>query len=377
MASETIDIPLIIGGEEIRTGDTLDVVMPHDHGHVLAKAHKAGPDEVKKAIAAAMEAHHDWSTMRWEDRAAIFLKAAELLAGPWRQTLNASTMLGQSKTSHQAEIDAACEMIDFFRFNVHFAEKIYAEQPLSDRGMWNRSEYRSLEGFVYAITPFNFTSIGGNLPSSPAIMGNTVVWKPARTSLLSNYYMAKLFEAAGLPAGRHQLHHRQLREDHRGGPRRPRLRRHPLHRLHRRCSTPSGATSAPTSATTSPTRASSARPGGKDFIVAHPSADPEALLTAIVRGAFEYQGQKCSAASRAYVPESVWKRDPRAAGGETDEHPDGRRARTSRTSWARSSTSPPSTRSRATSTGPGELRTPRSSPAASATTPRATSSGPR
>jgi 1-pyrroline-5-carboxylate dehydrogenase len=305
MAAQQIDIPLIIGGEEIRTGDTLDVLVPHNHGHVIAKAHKAGPEEVKKAAAAAMAAHHDWSTMRWEDRAAIFLKAADLLAGPWRQTLNASTMLGQSKTIHQAEIDAAAEMVDFFRFNVHFAEKIYGEQPLSDPGMWNRSQYRSLEGFVYAITPFNFTSIGGNLPSAPALMGNTVVWKPARTAMLSNYYMAKLFEEAGVPAGvinfitgnsgaitDELLGHRDF-----GG-------------VHFTGSTGVFNSFWKTIGSSVGNYKSYPRivgeTGGKDFIIAHPSADRDALVTAILRGAFEYQGQKCSAASRIYVPESIW-----------------------------------------------------------------------
>lgn len=305
MSSTVVDIPLIIGGEEVRTGDTLDVVVPHNHGHVLAKAHKAGPDEVKKAIAASMEAHHDWSTMRWEDRASIFLKAADLLAGPWRQVLNASTMLGQSKTAHQAEIDAAAEMVDFFRMNVHFAEKIYSEQPMSDPGMWNRSQYRALEGFVYAITPFNFTSIGGNLPSAPALMGNTVVWKPARTAMLSNYYMAKLFEEAGVPAGvinfitgnsgaitQEILSHRDF-----GG-------------VHFTGSTGVFNSFWKTIGESVGTYKSYPRivgeTGGKDFIIAHPSADRDALVTAIFRGAFEYQGQKCSAASRVYVPESVW-----------------------------------------------------------------------
>jgi len=307
MTETTIEIPLIIGGEEIRTGDTLDVVMPHKHRHVLAKAHKAGPREVKKAIAAAMRAQREWSAMRWEDRAAIFLKAAELLAGPWRQTVNAATMLGQSKTAHQAEIDSACELVDFFRFNVHFAEMIHGQQPLSSPGMWNRSEYRALEGFVYAITPFNFTSIGGNLPSSPAIMGNTVVWKPARTSLLSSYYLARLFEAAGLPPGvinfitgnSAQITKAVLADPSFGG----------VHFT--------GSTEVFNSfwrdigANVGSYRSYPrivGETGGKDFIVAHPSANPEALLTAIVRGAFEYQGQKCSAASRAYVPESLWKR---------------------------------------------------------------------
>lgn len=322
MASEVIDIPLLIGGEEVRTGDTLDVVMPHDHSHVLAKVHKAGPDEVEKAIAAAMEAHHDWSMMRWEDRAAIFLKAADLLAGPWRQAMNASTMLGQSKTSHQAEIDAACEMIDFIRFNVHFAEKIYAEQPISSRGMWNRTEYRSLEGFIYAITPFNFTSIGGNLSSSPAIMGNTVVWKPARTAMLSNWYMAQVFEAAGVPAGvinfitgnSAQITKAVLANRDFGG----------IHFT--------GSTTVFNSfwrdigANVGDYRSYPrivGETGGKDFIIAHPTADPEALVTAMVRGAFEYQGQKCSAASRAYVPESLWEEIREAAVEQTESVPMG------------------------------------------------------
>jgi len=306
MASEVIDIPLLIGGEEVRTGDTLDVVMPHDHGHVVAKVHKAGPEEVKKAIAASMEAHHDWSTMRWEDRAAIFLKTADLLAGPWRQTMNASTMLGQSKTSHQAEIDAAAEMVDFLRFNVHFAERIYSEQPVSDRGMWNRTEYRSLEGFIYAITPFNFTSIGGNLSSSPAIMGNTVVWKPARTAMLSNWYMAQVFEAAGVPAGvinfitgnSAQITSEVLANRDFGG-------------IHFTGSTAVFNSFWRDIGANVGSYKSYPRivgeTGGKDFIVAHPSADPAALVTAMVRGAFEYQGQKCSAASRAYVPASLWE----------------------------------------------------------------------
>ncbi|MGD8320155.1 MAG: L-glutamate gamma-semialdehyde dehydrogenase [Gemmatimonadota bacterium] len=306
MAGEQIEIPLLIGGEEIRTGDTLEVVMPHDHGHVLATAHKAGPDEVERAVAAAMEAHQAWSTMRWEDRAAVFLKAADLLAGPWRQILNASTMLGQSKTAHQAEIDAACELVDFLRFNVHFAEKIYAEQPMSSPGMWNRSEYRPLEGFVYAITPFNFTSIGGNLPSAPAIMGNTVVWKPARTSLFSNYFLAKMFEAAGLPPGvinfitgnSAQITKAILANPDFGG----------IHFT--------GSTSVFNSfwrdigANVASYRSYPrivGETGGKDFIIAHPSADPDAVRTALVRGGFEYQGQKCSAASRAYVPASMWE----------------------------------------------------------------------
>jgi 1-pyrroline-5-carboxylate dehydrogenase len=306
MAGQKIEIPLFIGGEEIHTGDTLDVVVPHRHGHVLGTAHKAGPEQVEAAIAAATDAHHDWATMRWEDRASIFLKAADLLAGPWRQVLNASTMLGQSKTAHQAEIDAAAEMVDFLKFNVHYAEQIYAEQPRSDRGEWSRSQYRALEGFVYAITPFNFTSIGGNLPAAPAIMGNTVVWKPARTALFSNYYMAKLFQAAGVPPGVINFITGNSAAITRAALAHPRFGG-----VHFTGSTGvfnsfwkdiganiGGYKSYPRIV---------GETGGKDFIVAHPSGDPAAVATAIVRGAFEYQGQKCSAASRAYLPESMWK----------------------------------------------------------------------
>ncbi|HSM60972.1 MAG TPA: L-glutamate gamma-semialdehyde dehydrogenase [Longimicrobiales bacterium] len=306
MAGQQVEIPLVIGGEEVRTGDTFDIVAPHDHGHVLARAHRAGPEEVDKAVAAAAEAHHDWSTMRWEDRAAVFLRAAELLAGPWRQTLNASTMLGQSKTSHQAEIDAACEMVDFLRFNVHFAERLYSEQPISDRGMWNRSEYRALEGFVYAITPFNFTSIGGNLSSSPALMGNTVVWKPAHTALLSNYYMAKLFEAAGLPAGVINFISGNSVDITRtvfGSPSFAGVHFTGSTRVFNSFWRDIGATVG--TYRTYPRIVGET--GGKDFIVAHPSADAEAVLTGIVRGSFEYQGQKCSAASRVYLPRSMWE----------------------------------------------------------------------
>src|SRR5213594_2996383 len=195
------EIPLVIGGEDVHTGRTVDVVMPHCHRHVLAKVHQAGPGEVQAAIAAARAAWREWAAWSFERRAAVFLKAADLLATRYRPVVNAATMLGQSKTAHQAEIDAACELIDFFRFNVHFAERIYAEQPLSTPGVWNSLDYRPLEGFVYAITPFNFTSIGGNLPTSPAIMGNTVVWKPAATAVFSNYFILKLLEEAGLPTG--------------------------------------------------------------------------------------------------------------------------------------------------------------------------------
>src|SRR5215467_2978350 len=201
MQSQRLDIPCIIGGEEVRTGEIFDALEPHDKNHVLAEVHKGGPEEVEKAIGAAAEAWEDWHRLPWEERAAVFLRAAELLAGPWRSTLVAATMLNQSKTSHQAEIDAACEVIDFWRFNVEFMVRIYEEQPISSPGVWNRMDYRPLEGFVFAVSPFNFTAIGANLTSSPALMGNTVVWKPASTAALSAYYTLRLLQAAGLPDG--------------------------------------------------------------------------------------------------------------------------------------------------------------------------------
>src|SRR5574342_868207 len=201
LSAHPVEIPLIIGGKEVRTSQTVDAVMPHCHHHVLAKVHQAGPKEVAAAVTAARAAWPDWAATSLEERAAVFLKAADLLAGKYRATANAATMLGQSKTSHQAEIDAACELIDFYRFNPHFAERVYADQPLSVPGTWNRLDYRPLEGFVYAITPFNFTSIGGNLPTAPALMGTTVVWKPASSAMLSAHYIIKLLQAAGLPPG--------------------------------------------------------------------------------------------------------------------------------------------------------------------------------
>jgi len=201
LKSTEIEIPLIIGGEEVRTGNVAEIVMPHDHGHVLGRYHIAGPAEIERAIEASQTAWQSWSRMAWNDRAAIFLRAAELAAGAWRQTLNASTMLGQSKTAHQAEIDAACEFVDFLRWNLEFAEEIYAQQPVSAPGMWNRSEYRPLEGFIYAVSPFNFTSIGGNLCTAPASMGNVIVWKPSFSAVYSNHFMMKLLAEAGLPAG--------------------------------------------------------------------------------------------------------------------------------------------------------------------------------
>ncbi|MDX6468000.1 MAG: 1-pyrroline-5-carboxylate dehydrogenase, partial [Gaiellaceae bacterium] len=201
LESQQLDIPLVIGGEEVRTGDTFDAVMPHRRSHVLATVHKGGPNEVERAIAASQKAAADWSRTPWEERATILLRAAELLAGPWRQTLNAATMLGQSKTAHQAEIDSACELIDFWRFNVKYMTRIYEEQPVSSPGVWNRLEYRPLEGFVFAVTPFNFTAIAGNLPTSAALMGNTVIWKPASSAAYSAHFLMKLYEEAGLPPG--------------------------------------------------------------------------------------------------------------------------------------------------------------------------------
>src|SRR5437763_3447522 len=201
MESQQLDIPLVIGGEEVRTGETFEAVEPHKRSHVLANVHKGGAPEVERAIAAAAGAWNDWSRTPWEERAAVFLRAAELLAGPWRSTLVAATMLNQSKTAHQAEIDAACELIDFWRFNVEFMTRIYEEQPASSQGVWNRMEYRPLEGFVFAVSPFNFTAIGGNLTASPALMGNAVLWKPASTAMLSAYYLMRLFQDAGLPDG--------------------------------------------------------------------------------------------------------------------------------------------------------------------------------
>ena len=305
MGGRQIEIPVVVGGKEIRTGRTADAVMPHCHKHVLAKVHQAGPDEVAGAIAAARAAWREWSSASLAERAAVFLKAADLLATRWRAVVNAATMLGQSKTVHQAEIDAACELIDFWRFNVQFAEKIHAEQPISSAGTWNALDYRALEGFVYAITPFNFTSIGGNLPTAPAIMGCTVVWKPAATAAYSNYFLLKLLEEAGLPPGvvnfvpgpASQISERVIADRHLGG-------------IHFTGSTEVFQSLWKQVATNLTGYADYPRlvgeTGGKDFILAHASADVDALATAIVRGAYEYQGQKCSAASRAYVPDSIW-----------------------------------------------------------------------
>ena len=305
MQSERIDAPLVIGGEEVRTRETFDAVMPHDKDHVLATVHKGGARHVEQAIKAAAEAWEEWHRTPWEERAAVFLRAAELLSGPWRATLNAATMLGQSKTAHQAEIDAACELTDFFRFNVQFMLRIYEEQPISAPGTWNRMEYRPLEGFVFAVTPFNFTAIGGNLPGSAALMGNTVVWKPASTAAYSAHFLMKLFEQAGLPPGVINLVYGSGAEI--GD---PALASPDLAGVHFTGSTPVFQSMWKTIGSNIANYRNYPRivgeTGGKDFIVAHPSADVDSLATAIVRGSFEYQGQKCSAASRVFAPSNLW-----------------------------------------------------------------------
>jgi 1-pyrroline-5-carboxylate dehydrogenase len=305
MRSERVEIPLIIGGEEVRTETVRQAVMPHDKDHVLADVHQGGTKEVELAIKASAEAWEDWHRVPWEERAAVFLRAAELLAGPWRDTLNAATMLGQSKTAHQAEIDAACELIDFWRFNPAFMTRMYEEQPVSGPGVWNRLEYRPLEGFVFAVSPFNFTAIGGNLTGAPALMGNTVLWKPASTAMLSAYYTMQIFEEAGLPPGVINLVYGSGKEI--GD---PALASPDLAGVHFTGSTAVFQNMWKTIGANIESYRSYPRivgeTGGKDFIVAHPTADAEAVATAILRGSFEYQGQKCSAASRVYAPASMW-----------------------------------------------------------------------
>jgi 1-pyrroline-5-carboxylate dehydrogenase len=306
MADERIEIPLIIGGLEVRTGDVAQAAMPHAHQHVLGDYHKARPEDIDRAIDTARHAQAEWSRWPWEDRAAVFLRAAELLATTWRDTVNAATMLGQSKTVFQAEIDSACELIDFYRFGAAFAQQIYDEQPTNGPGVWNTMEYRPLEGFVYAISPFNFTAIGGNLAGSPALMGNTVVWKPASSAMMSAYYVMRLLEEAGLPPGVINF----VPGD--AAPISERLLLHEdLAGVHFTGSTAVFNSMWKTIGGNMARYRSYPRivgeTGGKDFIVAHASADADALAVAIVRGGFEYQGQKCSAASRVYVPRSLWK----------------------------------------------------------------------
>lgn len=305
MWNETIDLPMYIGGKEIRTGNTKTLSAPHDHKHIVGKYHLADKSHVEAAIQNALDSKEQWANLAWEQRAAIFLKAAELIAGPYRARINAATMIAQSKTIFQAEIDASCELIDFLRFNVQFMTQIYADQPQSDSGVWNRLEYRPLEGFVYAITPFNFTAIAANLPASAAMMGNVVVWKPSDSQLFSAKIILDIFKEAGLPdgvinviygdpqlisdtvfasrdfAGVHFTGSTQVFKD---------IWKTIGSNIHHYKTYPRivGET------------------GGKDFIVAHPSANVKQVVTGIVRGAFEFQGQKCSAASRAYIPQSLW-----------------------------------------------------------------------
>jgi 1-pyrroline-5-carboxylate dehydrogenase len=303
--AEEFEIPLFIGGEEVRTGDLAECVMPHQHGHVLARYHKASAEHVNRAVEAARLAAPAWAALDWEHRAAIFLKAAELLAGPYRQILNAATVNNQSKNPFQAEIDAACELIDFYRFNAHYARQIFAQQPGSAPGIWDYVEHRPLEGFVFAVTPFNFTSIAGNLPTAPALMGNVALWKPASSSVYSGYYIMRMLTEAGLPPGvinfvpgsGAQVGDPALDSPHLAG-------------VHFTGSTSTfqgmwkriGGNIAGYHAYPRIV----GETGGKDFVFAHASADIDALVTALLRGAYEYQGQKCSAASRAYIPSSIW-----------------------------------------------------------------------
>lgn len=303
-----IDIPLIIGGKEVRTGKTVDVVCPHDHKHVLGVCHLGGEKEVNMAIEAAMKAKKEWEEMDWHQRASIFLKAGELLSQRYRYTMNAATMLGQSKTCHQAEIDSACELIDFYRFNAHYLQEIYRTQQVhNSQGVWNRIEYRALEGFVLAVTPFNFTAIAGNLPLSPAIMGNAVLWKPASTSLLSNYYIMQVLKEAGLPDGIINF-----LPGSGGNIGNPAIDSENFAGIHFTGST--GVFGSIWQRIAGNIRKYRSYPktvgetGGKDFIFVHNSADADEVAAAAIRGAFEYQGQKCSAASRMYVPKSMWKK---------------------------------------------------------------------
>jgi 1-pyrroline-5-carboxylate dehydrogenase len=306
MSSEVLDIPLIIGGKEVRTGNTGKVVMPHDHGHVLANFHLAGEKEVKMAIEAALKAHKEWESVSWVERVSITLKAAELIAGKHRQWINAATMLGQGKSVYQAEIDAACETIDFLKFNAFFTSEIYKAQPHSQPGIINRIEYRPLEGFVFTVTPFNFTAIASNLNMAPVMMGNTTVWKPSSTAILSNYVLMQIFREAGVPdgvinflpgpgsmIGKVALGDRSMTGIHFTGSTKT------FNGIWKTIAeNMNGYRSYPRIV---------GETGGKDFIFVHPSADPQEVAVAIVRGSFEFQGQKCSAASRSYIPESLWK----------------------------------------------------------------------
>ena len=305
LAGQDADIPVIIGGKEIRTGKTHAIHAPHDHNLRLGVWHEAGADETRRAIANTLEARREWASWPWEDRAAVFLRAADLVATTWRPTLNAATMLGQSKNPFQSEIDAACEIVDFFRFGAHFAERIFDQQPRGETGVWNRIDYRPLEGFVYAISPFNFTAIGANLAGTPAMVGCGVLWKPSKHAVLSGYYTYKLLEEAGLPPGVINFVPGDPVEITAAA-----LEHPDFAGLHFTGSTGVFQSLWATVGRNIANYRSYPRlvgeTGGKNFIVAHPTADPAALRTAIVRGAFEYQGQKCSAASRAYIPSSMW-----------------------------------------------------------------------
>jgi 1-pyrroline-5-carboxylate dehydrogenase len=305
MKAKPVDVPMVIGGEEVRTGKKIEIRSPYDHAQLLGKYHEGGAADAKKAISAALKARKDWAALPFEARAGVFLKAADLLANDWRWTINAATMLNQSKNLYQAEIDSACELIDFLRFNCHFAEQIYSNQPESARGFSNRMEYRPLEGFIYAVTPFNFTAIAGNIPAAPALMGNVVVWKPSAHAMYSAHFLMKLFQEAGLPPGVINL-----------------ITGDPAAITNVALSSPdlagvhfTGSTSvfkgmwATVGANINGYKNYPrlvGETGGKDFVLAHSSADPDAVATALVRGAFEYQGQKCSAASRAYIPADLW-----------------------------------------------------------------------
>ncbi|MFC0450397.1 L-glutamate gamma-semialdehyde dehydrogenase [Rhodococcus jostii] len=306
LGSNPTEIHNVIGGARRRgDGPTIDVVQPHRHAAVLGTFTNAGPRDIQDAVAAATAAAPAWRALSFEDRAAVFLRAADLLSGPWRETLSAATMLGQSKTAYQAEIDTPCELIDFWRFNVHFARQILADQPISSPGVWNKLEYRSLEGFVYAITPFNFTAIAGNLPTAPALMGNTVVWKPSQTQAVAAYWTMKLLEAAGLPPGVINLVNGSGPEVSDVVLADPRLAG-----IHFTGSTATFQHLWRQVGNNIANYHSYPRlvgeTGGKDFVLAHSSANPDTLTTALIRGAFDFQGQKCSAASRAFVPKSVW-----------------------------------------------------------------------
>ncbi|MCK6639090.1 MAG: L-glutamate gamma-semialdehyde dehydrogenase [Bacteroidia bacterium] len=305
LRSKELDIPMYIGGKEVRSGQTARLAPPHDHKHTLGHFHKSGKEHIQQAIDAALAAKEKWAALSWEHRASIFLKAADLIAGPYRAKLNAATMLGQSKNAFQAEIDSACEIIDFLRFNVHFMQEIYRQQPASAPGMWNRLEWRPLEGFIYALTPFNFTAIAGNLPTSCAMMGNVVVWKPSNTQVYSANVLMEIFMKAGLPDGVINLiypsgpeaaevifNHRDFAGIHFTGSTEvfQNIWQTIGNNIHKYRSYPRivGET------------------GGKDFVMVHKSADAASVVTALSRGAFEYQGQKCSAASRAYIPSNLW-----------------------------------------------------------------------